>query len=31
MIPDANNVYGQVVAPKRSSPVLAAVRPLATG
>jgi hypothetical protein len=31
MIPDANNVYGQVVAPLGLSHVLAAVRPFATG
>lgn len=31
MIPDANNVYGHVVAPRGLGPVLVAVRPLATG
>ena len=31
MIPDTNNVYGHVVAPRGLGPVLIAVRPLATG
>lgn len=31
MLPDANNVYGHVVAPQGLAPVLAAVRPLSTG
>lgn len=31
MLPDGNNVYGHVVTPAGLSPVLAAVRPLASG